>query len=180
MKKVLFIASECAPFVKTGGLADVTGTLPKYFDKDKYEVRVIIPNYKCIKPEWKERMNFVTNVYMDMADEFDISFGDETITDSVMRREITINYKTQSKEAAEYIAQLIEDSRNTYLITGYNTSCDEQNTQWSSTLSLVNYEYVTKKQEAALNARKNPGSSNAKTADDQTSVLESLAGEVSK
>ena len=67
MKKVLFIASECAPFVKTGGLADVTGTLPKYFDKDKYEVRVIIPNYKCIKPEWKERMNFVTNFYMDMA-----------------------------------------------------------------------------------------------------------------
>ena len=67
MKKVLFIASECAPFVKTGGLADVTGTLPKYYDKDKYEVRVIIPNYKCIKPEWKERMNFVTNFYMDMA-----------------------------------------------------------------------------------------------------------------
>lgn len=120
------------------------------------------------------------NVYMDMADEFDISFGDETITDSVMRREITINYKTQSKEAAEYIAQLIEDSRNTYLITGFNTSCDEQNTQWSSTLSLVNYEYVTRKQEAELNAGKNPGSSNAKTADDQTSVLESLAGEVSK
>ena len=66
-KKVLFVASECVPFVKTGGLADVVGSLPKYFDKDKYEVRVIIPNYLCIGHEWKEKMNFVTNFYMDMA-----------------------------------------------------------------------------------------------------------------
>lgn len=67
MKKILFIASECTPFIKTGGLADVTGTLPRYFNKEKYEVRVVIPNYKCIKPEWKEKMHFVTNFYMDMA-----------------------------------------------------------------------------------------------------------------
>ncbi len=66
-KKVLFIASECVPFVKTGGLADVVGSLPKYFDQDRYEVRVIVPNYICIGSEWKEKMNFVTNFYMDMA-----------------------------------------------------------------------------------------------------------------
>lgn len=66
-KKVLFVASECVPFVKTGGLADVVGALPKYFDHEKYEVRVIIPNYQCIGHEWKEKMNFVTNFYMDMA-----------------------------------------------------------------------------------------------------------------
>ena len=66
-KKVLFVASECVPFVKTGGLADVVGSLPKYFDQEKYEVRVIIPNYQCIGHEWKEKMNFVTNFYMDMA-----------------------------------------------------------------------------------------------------------------
>ena len=54
MKKILFIASECVPFVKTGGLADVVGSLPKAFDKEKYEVRVIIPNYKCIKMERKD------------------------------------------------------------------------------------------------------------------------------
>ena len=33
MKKILFAASECVPFIKTGGLADVCGALPKEFDK---------------------------------------------------------------------------------------------------------------------------------------------------
>lgn len=40
MKKILFAASESVPFIKTGGLADVVGSLPKYFDKEKYDVRV--------------------------------------------------------------------------------------------------------------------------------------------
>lgn len=66
-KKVLFVASECVPFVKTGGLADVVGSLPRYFDQERYEVRVIVPNYLCIAPAWKEKMNFVTSFYMDMA-----------------------------------------------------------------------------------------------------------------
>ena len=37
MKKVLFVSSESVPFIKTGGLADVVGSLPKYFDKNKYD-----------------------------------------------------------------------------------------------------------------------------------------------
>ena len=41
MKNILFAASECVPFIKTGGLADVVGSLPKYFDKKKYDVRVV-------------------------------------------------------------------------------------------------------------------------------------------
>ena len=45
MKNVLFIASEAVPFIKTGGLADVVGSLPKYFNKDEYDVRVMIPKY---------------------------------------------------------------------------------------------------------------------------------------
>ena len=44
MKKILFAASESVPFIKTGGLADVVGSLPKYFDKEKYDVRVMLPN----------------------------------------------------------------------------------------------------------------------------------------
>ena len=47
MKNVLFVASECVPFIKTGGLADVVGALPKMFPKDEYDVRVVIPNYTC-------------------------------------------------------------------------------------------------------------------------------------
>ena len=39
MKNVLLIASEAVPFIKTGGLADVAGSLPKYFDKTKFDVR---------------------------------------------------------------------------------------------------------------------------------------------
>ena len=51
MKKILFAASECVPFIKTGGLADVCGALPKEFDKEYWDVRVVIPNYSCI-PEY--------------------------------------------------------------------------------------------------------------------------------
>ena len=40
MKKILFVASECVPFIKTGGLEDVTGSLPKYFDRKKYDVQM--------------------------------------------------------------------------------------------------------------------------------------------
>ena len=50
MKKILFVASEAVPFIKTGGLADVVGSLPKYFDKEQYDVRVMIPKYMCIRP----------------------------------------------------------------------------------------------------------------------------------
>ena len=49
MKRVLFAASEAVPFIKTGGLADVVGSLPKCFNKENYDVRVIIPKYACIK-----------------------------------------------------------------------------------------------------------------------------------
>ena len=49
MKKVLFVASEGVPFIKTGGLADVVGSLPKCFDKNEYDVRVVLPKYMCMK-----------------------------------------------------------------------------------------------------------------------------------
>lgn len=67
MKKILFVASEVEPFVKTGGLADVVGTLPKHFDKKQYDVRVILPNYKVISEEFKKQMKYCTHFYMDLA-----------------------------------------------------------------------------------------------------------------
>ena len=62
---VLFATSECVPFIKTGGLADVAGSLPKYFSKKKYDVRVIMPKYTCIKDSFREKMEYVTHFYMD-------------------------------------------------------------------------------------------------------------------
>ena len=59
MKKVLFVSSEAVPFIKTGGLADVVGSLPKYFDKNKYDVRVMLPKYMCMKDEWKDKSDAV-------------------------------------------------------------------------------------------------------------------------
>lgn len=66
MIKILFAASEAVPFIKTGGLADVVGSLPKYFDQDQYDVRVMIPKYLCMKPEFREKMKFVDKFYTQM------------------------------------------------------------------------------------------------------------------
>ena len=67
MKKVLFIASECVPFIKTGGLADVVGSLPKCFDKKYFDVRVVLPKYMCMKEEYKSRLEYITHFYMDLG-----------------------------------------------------------------------------------------------------------------
>jgi len=65
MKKILFVASEGVPFIKTGGLADVVGSLPKCIDKKYYDVRVIIPKYTCMKQEMKDKLKFRQSFYMD-------------------------------------------------------------------------------------------------------------------
>ena len=66
MKKVLYVASEAVPFIKTGGLADVVGSLPKCFPKEYFDVRVVIPKYACMKQEFKDRLQYITNFYMDL------------------------------------------------------------------------------------------------------------------
>ncbi len=64
MKKILFAASECVPFIKTGGLADVCGALPKEFDKSEWDIRVVLPFYECIDSKYKEKCEYVTHFYM--------------------------------------------------------------------------------------------------------------------
>ncbi|OBA01067.1 starch synthase [Bacillus subtilis] len=54
--KVLFAVSECTPFVKSGGLADVAGALPKALSQLGYEVAVMLPKYSQIPERWKKRM----------------------------------------------------------------------------------------------------------------------------
>lgn len=65
MKKVLFVASEAVPFIKTGGLADVVGSLPKRFDKEAFDVRVMIPKYLCIPEKYRNEMKYLNHFYMD-------------------------------------------------------------------------------------------------------------------
>ena len=64
MRKILFAASECVPFIKTGGLADVCGALPKEFDKNDWDIRVVLPNYTCIPEKWRNQFEYVTHFYM--------------------------------------------------------------------------------------------------------------------
>src|SRR5439155_14194482 len=49
--KILYVASECVPFCKTGGLADVVGALPKEFRHKRHDVRIILPKYKTIRAQ---------------------------------------------------------------------------------------------------------------------------------
>ena len=65
MKNILFVASEGVPFIKTGGLADVVGSLPKAIDKKYFDVRVVLPKYTCMKQELKDKLEYVTHFYMD-------------------------------------------------------------------------------------------------------------------
>ena len=59
MKKVLFAAFEGLPFIKTGGLADVVYALPKALDKDKYEVKIVLPLLKMVKDKYQDRLEYV-------------------------------------------------------------------------------------------------------------------------
>jgi starch synthase len=65
--RVLMAASEAEPFVKTGGLGDVMGALPKAIDKKGVDVRVILPKYECIPTKFKQQMEFIghTNVHLN-------------------------------------------------------------------------------------------------------------------
>lgn len=67
MKNILFVASECVPFVKTGGLADVVGALPKSLDRTKYDVRVILPDYASIPAKYRSQFRYIHHFYMDLG-----------------------------------------------------------------------------------------------------------------
>jgi len=66
-RSIAFIGSECYPFVKTGGLGDVMYALPRALAKLNCDVKVILPNYACIKQEWKDKMVYRGAFDMDLC-----------------------------------------------------------------------------------------------------------------
>lgn len=67
-KKILFVASEARPFIATGGLADVIGSLPQAIAQDPdYDVRVILPLYSDIKPEQRRKLSYLGNIFTSLS-----------------------------------------------------------------------------------------------------------------
>ena len=66
MKNILFASSEAVPYMKTGGLADVVGSLPRYFNKEEYDVRVILPKYACMDKKFLPELTFVCHFYVNL------------------------------------------------------------------------------------------------------------------
>lgn len=57
--KVLFVASESSPFIKTGGLGDVMGALPPALKRLGLDVKVVLPKYKNMKYEFQQKLQFI-------------------------------------------------------------------------------------------------------------------------
>ncbi len=64
---ILFAASEVAPFIKTGGLADVAGSLPQALAAQGHDVRVILPLYEGVDSTWRVQMDFLIHFHVTLA-----------------------------------------------------------------------------------------------------------------
>ena len=99
MKNILFATSEAVPFIKTGGLADVAGSLPKYFDKRYFDIRVILPKYACMKQEWKDKIK-LNSFVLHVHDSYTVSTGKGKPTNSefiaLIADKIRLEYKNRS------------------------------------------------------------------------------------
>ena len=65
--QIVFASAECAPFVKTGGLGDVAGSLPAALVRAGAEVIVMVPKYATIKDEYKAQMEHFADFYVSLS-----------------------------------------------------------------------------------------------------------------
>lgn len=65
--QIVFASAECAPFVKTGGLGDVAGSLPAALVRAGAEVIVMVPKYATIKDEYKTQMEHFSDFYVSLG-----------------------------------------------------------------------------------------------------------------
>ena len=67
-KKILFVASEATPFIATGGLAEVIGSLSKAIAaNDEFDVRVVIPLYSDISWDYRSKFKYLGNIFVPLA-----------------------------------------------------------------------------------------------------------------
>lgn len=67
-RKILFVASECTPFIATGGLAEVVGSLSKTLAQDEnYDVRVVLPLYSDIRADYRSHFKYLFNIYVPLS-----------------------------------------------------------------------------------------------------------------
>ena len=117
--KVLLVASEGAPFAKTGGLADVIGALPKALKKNGVDVRVIMPYYKSIKDQniaYYKGYNYVrmgsspeyAGIFHAIRDDIDYYFVD---SDKYFSRERLYGYGDDGERFAFFDFAVLEALR---------------------------------------------------------------------
>ena len=67
LPNVLLASAECAPLSKTGGLADVVGTLPKSLAALGFDARIITPYHRVIKEKYASQVTHLTDFYIDLG-----------------------------------------------------------------------------------------------------------------
>ena len=65
--KILYAASEALPFAASGGLADVVGSLPTAVAQGGHDCRVVLPLYRCVKPDVRNTLTYLTDITVDVS-----------------------------------------------------------------------------------------------------------------
>ncbi len=73
--RILFVTSECAPFSKSGGLADVAFSLPPALKKNGDDIAIIAPLYQCTRENHGDKLTFVKSTTVNLGDRKDIYCG---------------------------------------------------------------------------------------------------------